>query len=173
MSPPKIRIRGARASIPAGSLIGRVQGGRVGELQVLRPQDLARMGLGANASQQRAANLSGFTFFEEGLMLAGELLGQGAWAHDVQFSTGAAGDAVHSEVAATADAALTVWAPDLSNIYVQVATITFAAGTTTGVIAWTPGPFLLLGGKILKLYGPAVADLTLAGVTGVVVGAKP
>lgn len=167
-----IRIRGARASIPPNVLVGRAKGSRVGELQVLSPQDLRRMGIGSSADAQRSANLAGFTFFEEGLMLDKELLGQGSWSHDTAFVSGAAGDTVTSEVAAAADASLTMWAPDGGGIYIQVGTIAFAAGSTTATVTWTAG-FVLPAHKILKLYAPTPADATLSGVTGTVVGTKP
>lgn len=171
MSLKKIRIRGARSSIPEGTIIGRAKGSRLGELQVLSPQDLQRMGFANPAAVNRASNLAGFTFFEEGLMLNKELLGQGSFSHDTAFVSGAAGDTVTSENAAAADAALTMWAPDTGGIYVQVGTITFAAGTKVGVVAWNTG-FILPAHKIIKLYAPTPADATLAGVTGTVVGTK-
>lgn len=171
MPPPKIRIRGARSSIPAGSLIGRVKGGRVGELQVLKPSDLARLGIGSSAAQARVSNLAGFTFFEEGLMLDHELLGQGAWAHATSFVSGAAGDVITADLAATSDAFLEMWAPDTFGVYYKAGTIEIAAGTKTGVVVWTPS-LLLPKGKVLKLYGPTPPDATLAGVGGTVVGTK-
>lgn len=171
MSLKKIRIRGARSSIPQGTIIGRAKGSRVGELQVLGPGDLARMGFANAAQVNKLANLAGFTFFEDGLMLVKELLGQGSFSHDTAFVSGASGDTVTSESAAAADAALTMWAPDSGGIYVQVGSITFAAGTKVGVVVWTAG-FVLPAHKIIKLYAPTPADATLAGVTGTVVGTK-
>lgn len=169
MAPPKIRIRGARASIPAGSLIGRVKGSRRGELQVLRPQDLVRMGIGSSSVQQREAKAVGFSFFEAGLMLDHELLGQGSWSHDTTFVSGAAGDTVVCEIAPTADASLEMWVPDTFGVFYKAGVITIAAGTLTGVVVWTP-TLVLPTAKLLKLYAPSPADASLAGVTGTVVG---
>ncbi len=52
----------------------------------------------------------------------------------------------------------------------QVGTITFAGGSTTGVVAWTVDPYVLPAGQTLSLYGPLTGDATLASISGRVIG---
>jgi hypothetical protein len=169
MAPPKIRIRGARSPIPQGYILGRSSGG-TGEVQLLNIQQLRGMGIATHADVKSSVRTAGFGFYAGGLLKAGELLGTAVYSRNVTWLSGVAGDAVTSLLPAHAPAVFTMVAV-VGGSPTTVGTITFAAGSMVGVVAWTSG-FVLVAGAPLKLYAPAAADSTLADISGVIVGTE-
>jgi len=167
VSTPPIRLRGIRASIPGGFILGRKRGAPVGDVQLLGLAELGALGV-ASSAQVAAAALIGFSFFEEGLMLAGELIGQGSWAHEVRFLTGGTNNFLCTSQA-TGSAAFQI-KMSVSGIPTVVGTITFTPGSYVGVLAWTVSPTIFPIGAIIQLYAPVAADATLAGCSGQAIG---
>lgn len=168
--PPNIKVpgRGKGRNIPPGYIIGRVSHGR-GPLELIAPGNFGRLGLSsANAAAQKAAQ-AGFQFFAGGLLKAGELLGSGTWAHAQGFQNGIDGSSITSLTPAAVTAVFRIVAVVLG-VPTDFGTITFAAGSTTGVLLFTVSPFTIPAGSPVQLYAPASADATLSSVTGVVMG---
>lgn len=165
--PPKIVVPGLSRGkgIPTGYFLGRVDGGR-GPVQLIRGPQIGRL-VPAIAAAQNQLHTAGFTFYAGGLMLNGEDLGSGTWAHPVQFENGVGGTTVTSQVAATSTAVFTIYV--LTPTPVAIGTITFAAGSTVGVVNF-PVPYTVPAGQAIRLNAPSPADATLASVTGTVVG---
>lgn len=173
MAPPRIKGRGQRgASVPGGVLWGRMPGARHGDLQPIRIQDLKAFGVGApNEASETARVKTGFGFRIGGLMLAGESIGSGFFTRDVTFTDGDPDVLVTSLTPAAITCHFVISAPDpITHVPTEVGRITFAAGSTNGVVTWTGGVLLLLTGTIITLFAPTPADLTLADITGVVTG---
>lgn len=108
----------------------------------------------------------GFGFFIGGLMLANELLGGVVFQKNMIFGTDSP-YLINSEIPATADAVFNI----LTAPGVQAGTITFSAGTTTGVLAWASPPFSLSAGTQLRVRAPDPADATLSYISGNITGA--
>jgi hypothetical protein len=151
--------------MPTGYLIGRVSHG-VGPLELLGNLQQRQLGISTAASNPQA-NRAGFGFFIEGLMLADEVIGSAGWGRQITFLDG--GGNVTSLTAAAADAAFRIQKISLG-VPTDVGTITFLAGTMTGVIAWSGGQVAFDTGDVVKLFAPNPADVSLADVTGTVNG---
>lgn len=164
MPPPNIKPV-ARGRMPQGYLLGRVSHG-VGPIEILDLNSQRQLGL-ASAASNPQANRAGFGFFIEGLMLADETIGSGSFSRQVTFLDG--GGSVTSLTPATASAAFRIQKISLG-VPTDVGTITFAAGSSTGVIAWSGGQVAFDTGDVIKLFAPNPADTTLADVTGTVTG---
>lgn len=160
--PPKIKTRRNRR-IPSGYLVGRLSGGH-GDEELLRGADLltllAQQGLNTSGITQ-----AGFGFNEEGLMLNNELLGSGVFSKDVLFPSSVIADSVTAQTAAASNAVFNVKTGSTIR-----ATITFLAGSLTGVVAWSGGQYTLPAGTVVSLYAPSPADTNLGWVTGLVEG---
>jgi hypothetical protein len=111
----------------------------------------------------------GFGFFVGGLMLDGELLGMGIFDKDISFPSTVNTNAVKSLFPATASAVFDIKAV-IAGVETQVGTITFAAGSSDGVVVWSPNPYTLPANTPLKLYSPSARDITLSMVTGLCPG---
>lgn len=165
----KIKGRGQRgATVPGGVIWGRVPGSRPGDLQPLTIRELKLFGIGGQNQATASLAQAGFQFFAGGLLAAGELLGAGSWSRDVTFTDT---DDYHftSLVPAAASAVFHIKAYVLGVLTV-VATITFALGSTVGIVAWSGGSFTFPASTVLYLYAPVVADVALSDVTGREVG---
>lgn len=110
-----------------------------------------------------------FGFFVGGLMSNGELLGSAIFDDDVVFPSVLKPSVIVSENPATASAELVIKSR-AAGVETHRGTITFAAGASTGVLAWATGAYTLPAGDTLKLYAPTVHDLTLSKITGLVAG---
>jgi hypothetical protein len=172
MSPPPIKVRGAgRAKgIPAGYLLGRTSEG-TGDVELLNLAELRKAGVASAGSVAATDAKTGFGFFIGGLPNNNELIGSATYPTNVQFVSG--DGAVTSGFPAAASAVLNLQAPDpTTGLPVNVGTITFAASSKTGVIAWSAGAYTLLAGKALSLYAPTPVDASLADISGTVNGTK-
>lgn len=125
-------------------------------------------GVGGNPTVT-ALGPDGFGFNVGGLMSVGELLGAGVLDEDISFPSATRPPVVVSQFPATASAVLNIKAL-IAGVETQVGTITFAAGGTTGVVAWSPSPYTLPSGTPLRLYAPSPRDITLSMITGLVPG---
>lgn len=118
---------------------------------------------GASANTQSI----GFGFNEAGLMLAGELLGQGQWNETIQFDNDPADFSVSCMTAATSNKSLRL-VKVVAGIPSDIGTIDYVAGSLLGSVNWSNG--LLPANTPLQLYAPTAADATLAGCAGTVYG---
>jgi hypothetical protein len=109
-----------------------------------------------------------FGFNIGGLMTAGEYLGSAVYDDDVLFPSVLKPPVVVSEFPATASAVFNIKSRT-GAVETQRGTITFAAGGTTGTVAWS-GVYTLPAGDRIKLYGPTPKDTTLSMITGLVPG---
>lgn len=168
MKPPRIVIPGLNRGIGVqpgpGVLVGRPRGGK-GALQLLRQEDLKRMGLVTRRSISQQ-NQAGFTFQVNGVPSDNEFVGQGSWGKDVTFHNGDANNHVVSLTAAAGTPAMRMLASDLSDL----GTITWAAGGFEGTVAWVTDPYVHPAGALMLLYCPTPADANLSGMSGRVVG---
>lgn len=169
MAPPKVKPFAGRVSMPRGYVLGRASHGD-GPPELLDARQLDSMGIGGSARANQVAQVTGFGFVADGLMLNHELIGSGAFHRDVTFTDGLAGTIVTSLVPAHADAAFEIVAPDVSHIPTVVGHITFLAGMTTALVSWVGSSFTLSAGNPVSLYAPTPADTTLGFVTGIVMG---
>lgn len=169
MSTPKIRLRGIRSRIPKGYILGRTSSGK-GEVELLDLRQLRAIGVASASSVARNKSPIGFGFFIEGLMTDHELIGAVVFGSDVTFTDGASGTIVSAMGPAGASAALTLVVNNPAAT--TVGTITFAAGGTTGVVAWTAGEYTLPAGTQMQLYAPTPADVSLSDVAGTIIGAR-
>lgn len=166
--PPPIKVRGVRQVIPPGYILGRLRGS--GDVELLNLRDLRQFGVATKAEHDQATKKAGFGFFAGGLLDAGETLGTGAWAHEITFSHGDPDTLVTARFAATATAVLLI-KTIVAGVETTGGTITFNAGSTNGVVAFIPA-LVVPAATQLKLYAPAVADATLAEITGIVTGSR-
>lgn len=166
---PNIRVpgRGAGRSIPQGYIIGRTSKGR-GPLELLDQTTLAALGVATNKSVAPALHAAGFRFYVGGLPLTNEEIGSGVWGHDVSFQNGVDGSVITSLIAATSTAVWTIKVT-VAGVLQSIGTITFAAGSTVGVLNWT-APVTISAGNPISLWAPNPQDATLASITGVVQG---
>lgn len=155
-------LRGS--SMPGGFLLGRASPGS-GAIELLRPSDLQKLGI--NTAGGPAAK-HGFGFFIGGLMLDNELLGGVVLPEAISFKNGEFANVV-SLIPAAATAVFRIVVTD-AGVPTQVGTITFAAASMTGVVAWSPNPFVNKAGDFLQLYAPSPKDATLSFVSGTVAG---
>ena len=83
--PPNIRIPGRRPrGIPTGYLLGRVDP-KTGPIQLVARRALERLGVASARSLSNVSRKAGWGLNVQGLILAGENLGSGSWAHDTRF----------------------------------------------------------------------------------------
>jgi hypothetical protein len=165
---PAIRLRGIRASMPQGYILGRAAGGD-GEVQLLSLNALRGMGIAAAVDVSKLTSSAGFGFFDEGLYASNEKLGTAVFSRQVTFSNGDPGNIVTCLIPATASAVFNIVSGAFNTL---VGTITFAPGSKTAVVAWVGGSFVLPAGQTMTLYSPNPADTTLADVSGTVTGRK-
>lgn len=170
--PPKIVVPGLSRGkgIPKGYLLGRVDSGR-GPVQLVRGQQLMRLGIASASATNSKLAQCGFTFYAGGLMLSNEDLGSGSWAHDVTFQNGVDGSSIISQTPATSTAVFNIYALQISGPTL-IGTITFSAGGSVGLLNF-PASFTIPAGTAVRLNAPSPADATLASVTGTVVGINP
>lgn len=170
-------VRGIRDRIPGDKgarLLGRIGQGQ-GAVQVLNLDDLLQrlnLASGGKISGGGVKAKIGFGFFDSGLYLDHELLGAAAFGETVSFPSANNVASVTSQIEAAASAVFTMVSTDGSGIDVAVGTITFAAHSKTGVVAFSPSPFVLALGKPLRLFAPTVHDASLSDVTGLIYGDK-
>ena len=166
----RIKIRGARSPIPGGTVMGRriVAGAPRGDMYPMTLNDLQGIGVAGAAAVAAVASKAGFSFFEEGLMLAGELLGQGSWPHPTTFSGFDPQSFVCASPAASSSALLIKVVT--AGVPTTAGTLTYAAGALIGALVWSPEPTIIPAGSLIQLYAPAVADATLAGCSGSITG---
>lgn len=167
-APPKYQIPGLRrgAGIPAGYLVGRLPHAGKGPAQLLTVQQLAKFGGPLRPSASVLGNQAGFTFSVTGLPKANEFVGQGSWSKQLTFHNGDPNNSVNALVPATSTAVMRIMNAALA----EIGTITFAAGSAAGVVAWITDPFVIPAGQLVLLYCPLTADATLANISGRVVG---
>lgn len=159
MAPPNIKPV-QRGRMPKGYIIGRTSHG-TGPLELLGVLGLRQAGISTAASNPQA-NHAGFGFFIQGLMLDGETIGSGSWGKTITFLDGGS---VTSQVPAHATAVFTIQ-KIVGGAPSNVGTITFAAGSTVGVIAWSGGQVSFSTGDVVRLIAPNPHDPALADVTG-------
>ena len=179
--PPKIKPFSGRVSIPPGYLLGRTKG--QGPAELISFEQLRAPGanftsnyaiaIAAAIAKVTALFRNGVGFYVGGLMANGELLGACVFEKNITFTTGDTKTICEAEYATTATTVLEIAELDYSTgIETDVGTITFTgAGAKLGVVAWTASPYTLVAGKILELYAPAVADITLSHVAANINGA--
>lgn len=155
---------------PSGYIWGRKSPGN-GPVELLNLADLLAFGLASKASASGAAAVHGFGFSIQGRPGAGQVVGIGSWALQMTFTSAAAGDSVVSSIAATSTATFNILAL-ISGVFTQVGTIVFAAGSTTGAVAFAGGFYQLPANTQLKLVAPASQDATLADISGLVYGVQ-
>lgn len=168
---PKIAVpgRGPGRNVPNGVLIGRQPGvGGRGPLQILDLTSLKGMGLATAKATQNQLSVCGFSFYAGGLLASNEDLGLGTWPHAVTFANGVAGTSVLSLIAATSMAIFDIYVIT-AGVPSVIGTITFAAGSMTGVVNF-PSLVVVPTGSLIRLNAPSPADATLASVTGRVTG---
>ncbi len=168
--PIDIRIRGARASIPTGKLLGRIGTG-VGEIQLLDLSHLRSMGVATTADIANNVKQPGFGFFAGGLLLNNEFLGVAVFSVDVTFTSGDPDAIITCLTAATNTAVFNLLAV-IAGVPTNVGTITFAPGAFKATIAWSGGSYTLPAATQLRLYAPTPNDVTLGDISGLVVGAE-
>jgi hypothetical protein len=166
--PPAIRIRGARTPAPPGTVLGRTAQGGKGDIQFLNLRALTGLGLASASGVVKALPPVGFGFTIDGLPGDHQLIGSGAFSRDVTFDGTDPGTTVTSILPAAANAVFTLTILILG-VPTIVGTITFAAGSTTGAVVWSP-PLDLLAGTFFSLWAPTPADATLASINGLVIG---
>jgi len=149
-----------RYGIPSGYFLGRVDAGE-GPAQLIAIDDVIRAAGGGKTNVPAV----GFGFYDGGRLNDHELLGAATFSRNVKFP-GSRSSTVTAVIPASAMAVFTMVDPTLTT----VGTITFAAGSTTGVIAWSPSPYTLAAGQPLQLYAPTPADPALAFISGLVNG---
>jgi hypothetical protein len=135
------------------------------------PQAGAGLGGGGNGAPFTA--IPGFGFYADGLIDANELLGAGVYPHAIVFKNADPNSIVESVIPAAADASLVITAGNPIAAETVVGNINFAAGSQSGVVVWNVSPYTLAKDHILRLYGPASPDATLASIAGHVPAAMP
>lgn len=162
--------RGAGRSIPSGYLIGRTSKGQ-GRLELMGVSELTAIGLASNHAVANAlTNLPGFQFNVGGRPAAGEEIGSAPWGHPVIFDPAQVTYTITATVPATASAVFSIKLFS-GGTWVTVGTITFAAGSAVGVLAWIGAPTVPTGIPI-SLWAPDPQDATLAGISGIIYGAS-
>lgn len=172
MAPPSIKVRGAARGkgIPKGFILGRTSKG-TGDVELLNLAELRKAGIANTGSVAQAAAATGFGFFAGGLPTDNERLGSASYARNVTFTSADPGSRVSAKFPAAASAVMNIRAPSPSTgLPIAVGTITFAAGSKNGVVAWSGGQYVLPAGTALDLYAPTPVDGSLADITGTVVG---
>lgn len=111
----------------------------------------------------------GFSFNVGGRPEADEQLGAGVWTVDIHFENGQPYEIV-SLLPAAASAVFSL-RHQVGFGWVDIGTITFGAGATTGTLAWT-APITIIAGNPVSLWGPSPQDATLSNITGMVTGVK-
>lgn len=164
-------VRGIRDSIPGGYILGRTDTGE-GPVHLLQISALLDAAVARGQARGGAKAKIGFGFFDSGLYLDHELLGAAAFGETVSFPSANNVASVTSQIEAAASAVFTMVSTDGSGIDVVVGTITFAAHSKTGVVAFSPSHFVLALGKPLRLFAPTVHDASLSDVTGLIYGDK-
>ncbi len=166
--------RNLRDPIPPGYAIGRQpsQGGRAAP-GIVRLSDYATRGYAQQVGAGGvSAGATGFGFSVGTNLADNEIVGFGQWPANMTFTTGDPKTYVNSEYPATAIAVFNIykWVGPQPGTRTLEGTITFAAGSYIGVVAWTSSPYTHPVDTILELHAPSPPDLTLSWVTGVVNG---
>jgi hypothetical protein len=131
--------------------------------------DLTAIGVAtAGSVAQATATNHGFGFSIQGIPPAGAILGPGLWASNITFQTGGT-YTISAQVAPTGSP---VWNIQtlISGVYTTIGTITWTAGSTSAVLAWLSSPVLIPAAQPLQIALAAMADATLANVTGLIDG---
>jgi hypothetical protein len=105
---------------------------------------------------------SGFGLFAGGLLSAGELLGEAVWGFSITFQSPDTASVAACDYPATASAVLKL-VTLVSGVPTAVGTITFAAGSLSGVVAFSAS-VTIAEGVGLQVIAPNPADATLANV---------
>jgi hypothetical protein len=155
---------------PTGYIIGRASPG-VGPLEFLNLRDLQQLGVASKADAGAGSTQHGFGFSIQGRPSDGQVIGIAVFPKPMTFTSAATGDAVVSTTPAHASAVFSLLTP-VSGVFTQVGTITFAAGSTTGVVAWSGGQYTLAANAQLKMVAPAIQDPALSDISGKVVGVQ-
>ena len=116
-----------------------------------------------------ATTETGFGFFAGGNLAAGELLGSAVYPFDMLFPGTSWASEIKSEFPATSTAVFTMVNTSTSAV---VGTITFSAGSATGVVAWSPtSPYTLPATQRLWIFMRHLCPIrTVAYVTGLIQG---
>ncbi len=133
---------------------------------------LTTHGAGANPTWVKPQGANGFGFFCQGLLSANVQVGAAIYGFGISFDDTNTDNIFVSAVPATASAVFNLVAPDIHGLPSVVGTITFAAGSKTGTLAWTTNPYTLPARTSLQLFTPATADATLADISGLCFGSK-
>lgn len=105
-------------------------------------------------------------FNAEGLLADGEELAVWAFPQDVTFSDASTNSFFIAVSPAAVEAVLSLEVDGT-----QVGTITYPATELTGTVAFTGASYTLAAQTEMRLYAPAAADITLAGLYGNLIGA--
>lgn len=126
---------------------------------------------GVVANVQRISMLPGFSFNDTGLLASGEVLGSGAWNHDVVWDPASASWTIVLQFAPTGSVTFPIKAI-LSGVPTQIAHIDVAAGAKVGTLV-IPSAYTLPANTVFELLAPSPADSTLANISGTVYLALP
>ncbi len=162
---PNVVMRGIRDRVPAdpfGFVLGSDPslGSSPGPVKLIRRDSFVSPSQAANIN--RTLNPPKFTAWVEGLIADNELIGQVTTSKAITFTN----------TSFTSNAAIPATATAVFHLYMIVsgaptliATITFAAGSNTGVMAFIPNSSVVVPANAqVALNGPSPADLSLANV---------
>ena len=169
MSTPDITLRGIRASLPSGYILGRVSPG-VGQVELLKlSQLIAKSGVGSFPGTGGGSSGPGLpnkaSFDAGGLLAPLELLGEWAFAESVTFDDTNTNTFFNSVLPATADCDLPLFVGAS-----QIGHIHFPSGSVTGTLVIASNPYVLAAKTRLQLKAPASPDATLSDIYGLMVG---
>lgn len=156
----------------SGFILGR-KSQKVGDVELLSAADLKAMfGLADRRDLVTRTQNAGFGFFAGGVLFDNENLGTASYPFDITFRDGNVNTVVSCLVAPTGTATFKLMSLDSFNLPVQVGSIVFLAGVTTGTVTFVGGEHILVAGKTITLLAPSPNDATLGSVTGTVTGTK-
>ena len=169
MAVKRIIPRKTTHGIPQGYVVGRAAGAGKGPMQLLGLNELQSMGVASAAQAAAGSAVHGFGFSISGLPGAGQVIGIATFPYQMTFTSADPGDVVNSTVAATGTPAFQMQV-QVSGVWTQVGTITWAAAGYVGAVAWTGGSYVLAANTQMRLVAPASQDATLSDISGKVVG---
>jgi hypothetical protein len=158
---PNINLRGIRARIPQGYLVGRSDSGD-GRLQLIGPRELQTLlnTMGIGAAQNPGAPPT-INFFAQGLLLNNEYLGQLNFTKSVLFQAGLP-TGQGSCLTAPADANQSL---SLRKNGVEWATVDYAQTTGTTATFTCAADTQFDAGDVLTLWAPTPADSAWADIS--------
>lgn len=164
---PDVNIRGVRARIPSGHLLGRSDGGD-GRVQLIGPRELATILNSSGLGQAIAKSLNPptITFFGQGLLLDNEFLGQINVTRNIRFEATLPG-ATGSCLTAPADANQSL---SLRKNGTEFATVDYAQTTGTTATFTCAADTDFVSGDIITLYAPSPADSAWADISFTIKG---